>query len=64
MDQADPWIPCRRRGKQLHHGGNVCGIVALGLTVYLGSTKHDTLCGIILLKLNTFFCHVFACPQY
>jgi hypothetical protein len=26
-----------------------------------GSTKC-TLCGIVLFKLNTFFCHVFTCP--
>jgi hypothetical protein len=27
LDWADPWIPCRRRGKRFHHGGDVCGIV-------------------------------------
>ena len=27
MDWADPWIPCRKRGEWLHHGGDVCGIV-------------------------------------
>ncbi len=29
LDWADPWIPCRRRGKWLRHGGDVCGIVVL-----------------------------------
>jgi hypothetical protein len=28
-DWADPWIPCCRRGKRLHHGGDICGIVVL-----------------------------------
>ncbi len=32
-DWEDPYIPCRRRGKQLHPGGDVCGIVLLGSTV-------------------------------
>jgi hypothetical protein len=33
LDWADPLIPRRRKGKRLHHGGDVCGIVVLGLIV-------------------------------
>jgi len=32
-DCADPLIPRPRRGEPLHHGGDVCGIVVVGLTV-------------------------------
>jgi hypothetical protein len=31
--QGDPSNLLHRRGKWLHHGGDVCGIVVLGLTV-------------------------------
>jgi hypothetical protein len=29
LDRAYPKIPRRRRGKQYHHGGDVCGLVVL-----------------------------------
>jgi hypothetical protein len=32
-DQMYPKIPRRRRGKQRHHGGDVCGLVVLGSMV-------------------------------
>ena len=31
MDRAYPKLPCRRRGKRHHHGGDVCGLVVLGV---------------------------------
>ncbi len=30
-DRAYPKIPHRRRGKRHHHGGDVCGLVVLGV---------------------------------
>ncbi len=30
-DWAYPKIPRRRRGKRYHHGGDVCGLVVLGV---------------------------------
>ncbi len=32
-DRADPSIPCHRRGKRLHHGGDVCGLLCWWWTV-------------------------------
>jgi hypothetical protein len=55
LDRADPWIPCRRRGKRLHHGGDVCGIVMLVVDSTLAMEQEffvpaQTLIGIILLR--------------
>jgi hypothetical protein len=41
IGSADPWIPCRRRGELLHHGGDVCGIVVGGQRYFL----HYSFCG-------------------
>ena len=30
-DRAYPKIPRRRRGKRHHHGGDVCGLIVLGV---------------------------------
>jgi hypothetical protein len=47
-DWAYPKIPRRWRGKRHHHGGDVCGLVVLGVKFFVPT---GTLTGVKLLTL-------------
>jgi len=40
-DRAYPKIPRRRRGKRHHYGGDVCGLVVLGVDVTFRTIPYE-----------------------
>ena len=42
FDRAYPKIPCHRRGKRHHHGGDVCGLVVFGSTLLSVLCRNPT----------------------
>ncbi len=54
LDRADPWIPCRRRGERLHHGGDVCGIVVLVVDgTFLSRTQKNSIQNLLYREMST-----------